>query len=244
VPIVRRSSTRPHEPSGLKARQLTRRFGERTILDATDVDVGPGVLAVLEGPNGAGKTTLLRIFATVVRPDDGVASVDGYDVIRDGARVRERIGAAFVNERSLYWRLTGRENLRLFARTRGLSSRDARSQVDSLLEELDLQAISRRWVADLSAGQRQRLIIARAGLGAPTCMLIDEPLRGLDEAGIETMLSFLRAQAERGAAVLIVAPKLDELRTEADALYRLRDGRIHPWSSPEMVGPLTDQPQP
>ena len=223
---------------------MTRRFGERTILDATDVDVGPGVLAVLEGPNGAGKTTLLRIFATVVRPDDGVASVDGYDVIRDGARVRERIGAAFVNERSLYWRLTGRENLRLFARTRGLSSRAARSQVDSLLEELDLQAISRRWVADLSAGQRQRLIIARAGLGAPTCMLIDEPLRGLDEAGIETMLSFLRAQAERGAAVLIVAPKLDELRTEADALYRLRDGRIHPWSSPEMVGPLTDQPQP
>jgi len=244
VRIIRRSSTRSREPSGLKARQLTRCFSGRTILDGTDLDVDSGVLAVLEGPNGAGKTTLLRIFATVVQPDDGTASVDGYDVAREGAHVRERIGAAFVNERSLYWRLTGRENLRLFARTRGLSSRDARSQVDSLLEELDLQAISRRWVADLSAGQRQRLIIARAGLGAPTCMLIDEPLRGLDEAGIETMLSFLRAQAERGAAVLIVAPKLDELRTEADALYRLRDGRIHPWSSPEMVGPLTDQPQP
>jgi len=247
VRIIRRSSARsrePREPSGLKARQLTRCFGERKILDATDVEVRPGLVAVLEGPNGAGKTTLLRIFATVVRPNGGEASVDGYDVVRDGARVRERIGAAFVNERSLYWRLTGRENLRLFARTRGLSSRDARSQVDSLLEELDLVEISRRWVADLSAGQRQRLIIARAGLGAPTCMLIDEPLRGLDEAGIETMLSFLRGRATRGAAVLIVAPKLDELRGEADALYRLRDGQIHPWAAPETDGLPTGSPQP
>jgi len=243
VRIVR-GSTRPSAPSGLKAQCVTRRFGGRTILDAADIEVPPGALAVLEGPNGAGKTTLLRIFATVVRPDDGEASVDGYDVVRDGARVRERIGAAFVNERSLYWRLTGRENLRLFARTRGLSSRDARSQVDSLLEELDLVAISRRWVADLSAGQRQRLIIARAGLGMPTCMLIDEPLRGLDEAGIETMLSFLRGRATRGATVLIVAPKLDELRGEADALYRLRDGQIHPWTVPEPVSPSTGGPRP
>jgi ABC-type multidrug transport system ATPase subunit len=247
VRLIRRSSTptrEPREPSGLKARQLTRRFSGRTILDATGIEVGPGVLAVLEGPNGAGKTTLLRIFATVVRPDSGEASVDGYDVVRDGARVRERIGAAFVNERSLYWRLTGRENLRLFARTRGLSSRDARLQVDSLLEDLDLVEISRRWVADLSAGQRQRLIIARAGLGAPTCMLIDEPLRGLDEAGIETMLSFLRSQATRGAAVLIVAPKLDELQLHADVLFRLSDRQIHPWTVCDAVGPLTGTTQP
>jgi ABC-type multidrug transport system ATPase subunit len=234
--IVNRLSTPPHEPSGLRAKQLTRRFSERLILDAIDIEVPSGVLAVLEGPNGAGKTTLLRIFATVVRPDGGSASVDGYDVISHGARVRERIGAAFVNERSLYWRLTGRENLRLFARTRGLSSRDARSQVDRLLQELDLQAISRRWVADLSAGQRQRLIIARASLGSPTCLLIDEPLRGLDETGIETMLSFLHGQAARGAAVLVVAPKLDELQVEADVLYRLKDGRIHAWTSVDAVG--------
>jgi ABC-2 type transport system ATP-binding protein len=190
-------------------------------------------MAALEGPNGAGKTTLLRIFATVVRPDRGNATVDGYDVVKDGAQVRQRIGAAFVNERSLYWRLTGRENLRLFARTRGLSSRDARLQVDSLLEELDLATISRRWVADLSAGQRQRLIIARAGLGTPSNMLIDEPLRGLDEEGIETMLSFLRARATRGAAVLVVAPKLDELQPHADVIYRLCDGQIHSWTGPK-----------
>ncbi len=196
----------------------------------------PGTLAVLEGVNGAGKTTMLRIFATLLRPDDGEASVDGCDVVRDGARVRERIGVAFVNERSLYWRLSGRENLRLFARTRGLSRRAARAQVDALLEELDLGEIATKWVADLSAGQRQRLIIARAGLGEPSCMLIDEPLRGLDDAGIETMLSFLSAQARRGAAVLVVAPKLDELRAHGDVLHRLRDGRVQPWSEDAAAG--------
>jgi ABC-2 type transport system ATP-binding protein len=206
------------------------------VLSGADLEVRPGTLAVLEGANGAGKTTMLRIFATLLRPDSGEASVDGCDVVRDGAHVRERIGVAFVNERSLYWRLSGRENLRLFARTRGLSRRAARAQVDALVEELDLGGIATKWVADLSAGQRQRLITARAGLGEPSCMLIDEPLRGLDDAGIETMLSFLTAQARRGAAVLVVAPKLDELRAHGDVFHRLRDGRVQPWSEGETAG--------
>jgi ABC-type multidrug transport system ATPase subunit len=230
MPLAKLRSSEPGNPSGLYARRLTRSFGGRPVLSAVDLEVQPGALAVLEGPNGAGKTTMLRIFATVVRPDAGEARVDGYDVVRSGARVRERIGVAFVNERSMYWRLTGQENLRLFARTRGMSSHAARAQVNELLEELDLAEISHRWVADLSAGQRQRLIIARAALGTPTCMLIDEPLRGLDESGIAAMVSFLRSQANRGAAVLVVAPKLDELQAHADALYRLREGEVSPWT--------------
>ncbi len=116
---------------------MTRSFKGRKILAGVDLEIKPGTLAVLEGPNGAGKTTMLRIFSTVLQPDGGEARVDGYDVVRSGARVRERIGAAFVNERSLYWRLNGRENLRLFARTRGLSSRAASAQVDALIEELE-----------------------------------------------------------------------------------------------------------
>lgn len=212
---------------------MTRSFARRTILAGADLEVAPGTLAALEGANGAGKTTMLRIFATLVQPSGGEARVDGYDVVRGGARVRERIGAAFVNERSLYWRLTGKENLRLFARTRGLSRQTASAQVDALLEELDLGEIASRWVADLSAGQRQRLIVARAALGQPSCMLIDEPLRGLDDAGIHTMLSFLAAQARRGSAVLVVAPKLDELKGYADVLYRLREGVVLRWASGE-----------
>jgi ABC-type multidrug transport system ATPase subunit len=216
-----------------------RSFAGKMVLAGADLEVPPGTLAVLEGANGAGKTTMLRIFATLVRPNGGVATVDGYDVARSGVRVRERTGVAFVNERSLYWRLSGMENLRLFARTRGLNKRAAVVQVDALLEELELAEIASKWVADLSAGQRQRLIIARAALGQPSCMLIDEPLRGLDEAGIQTMLCFLAAQARRGGAVLVVAPKLDELRAHGDVLYRLREGLVLPWT--EHVGQSNEE---
>jgi ABC-2 type transport system ATP-binding protein len=168
-----------------------------------------------------------------VRPDGGGARVAGYDVAREGARVRERIGVAFVNERSLFWRLSGRENLQLFARTRGVARALVARQVEDLLQELELGEIAPRRVADLSAGQRQRLIIARAGLGAPQALLIDEPLRGLDDAGIATILGFLRRRASDGASVLVTAPKADELEAEADLLLRLRDGVVHPWREPQ-----------
>ena len=219
--------------AGLFASGLTRSFGGRVVLAGVDLDIPAGTLAVMEGANGAGKTTLLRIFATVVRPDGGQAQVAGHDVARAGGRVRERIGVAFVNERSLFWRLSGRENLQLFARTRGVPRPDVARQVEQLLDELELGEIAPRRVADLSAGQRQRLIIARAGLGAPQALLIDEPLRGLDEAGIATIVAFLRRRAAAGACVLVTAPKADELEAEADVLLRLRDGAVHPWHEPE-----------
>jgi ABC-2 type transport system ATP-binding protein len=199
------------------------------VLDGLNLDVDPGTVAVLEGANGAGKTTLLRIFATIVLPQGGSASVDGFDVTRRGARVRERIGVAFVNERSLFWRLSGEENLRLFARTHGVPRRESRGQVEELLEELDLGEIAPRRVVDLSAGQRQRLIIARAGLGDPTALLIDEPLRGLDDGGIARINAFLRRRARQGAAVLIATPKADELGAEADVMWRLHKGTVRPW---------------
>ena len=107
------------------------------------------------------------------------------------------------------------------ATSRGRSAR--------LLEELALGEIAPRRVADLSAGQRQRLILARAGLGEPAALLIDEPLRGLDEAGIVAVLAWLRRRARDGASVLVAAPKADELEQEADLLLRLVDGAVQPW---------------
>ena len=217
----------------LRARGVTRSFAGRGVLAGVELDVPAGTLALLEGANGAGKTTLLRVFATVVRPDSGHAEVDGHDVVRAGARVRERIGVAFVNERSLFWRLTGLENLQLFARTRGVARREVGRQIDVLLDELALGDVAPRPVADLSAGQRQRLIVARAGLGDPRALLVDEPLRGLDADGIAAVLGFLRRRAQAGASVLVAAPKADELEHEADLLLRLREGRVHPWHAAE-----------
>ncbi len=213
-------------PAGLIARGLGRSFAGRDVLRDVDLRLEPGRVGLVLGANGAGKTTLLRVFATLLRPDRGVALVDGLDPVADGHRVRERIGVALVNERSLYWRLSVRENLRLFARTRGVPERELDAQIAGLLTELDLGETTERWVADLSAGQRQRVILARAALGRPTTLLIDEPLRGLDEQGLEAATGFLRSRADAGATVLVVAPVAAELGPVADELMRIEAGRL------------------
>jgi ABC-2 type transport system ATP-binding protein len=181
---------------------------------------------VISGDNGAGKTTLLRIFATVLHPGSGNASVQGFDVVRDGPDVRARVGVALVNERSLFWRLTGRENLRLFAATSGVPRKLRDTYVEAILEELGLRQLADQRVANLSAGQRQRLIIGRAAVARPPVLLLDEPLRGLDGSGITCVLAFIARHAQRGTAVLIAAPLVQELREVADQILELRDGRL------------------
>jgi ABC-2 type transport system ATP-binding protein len=198
------------------------------VLAGLDLDVLPGTLALLIAANGAGKTTTLRIFATLLRPHSGTASVDGFDVIRDAAAVRRRVGVALVNERSRFWRLSALENLRLGARLRGLDRRAVRAEVEAAIDDLALAPFARREVSRLSAGQRQRVILARAGLGRPAALLADEPLRGLDEAGAETARRYLRARADAGAAVLVALPAADGAGAAADRVLHLRAGRLVP----------------
>ncbi|MBV9801891.1 MAG: ABC transporter ATP-binding protein [Solirubrobacterales bacterium] len=211
---------------GLRATSLTRSFGGRTVLDGLELACPAGQLSVVLGENGAGKTTLLRIFATVLYPDRGTATVDGFDVVRDGAQVRARVGVALVNERSLFWRLSGRDNLRLFAATSGVPGRLRDSHLAEVIGELDLGDIADQRVANLSAGQRQRLILARAAVARPPVLLLDEPLRGLDQKGIDRVLEFLAAQSQRGTTVLVVAPLVQELSEVADHLWELHEGRL------------------
>jgi len=213
-------------PRGLLATSVTRSFRGRRVLDNVDLACAAGEVAVVSGENGAGKTTLLRIFATVLYPDSGTATVDGYDVVQDGSEVRARIGVALVNERSLFWRLSGRDNLRLFAATARVPRRLRDKQIQVIMDELDLGGIADQRVANLSAGQRQRLILARAAVAHPSVLLLDEPLRGLDQRGIDRVLEFIARQSQRGATVLVVAPVLQELADVADRLWELQDGRL------------------
>ena len=184
-------------------------------------------MSVLQGANGAGKTTLLRILATVVTPDTGSATVAGYDLSGSPARVRERIGVAFVNERSIFWRLNALENLMLFAATRGVAAKQRRPQIDALAHDLGIEPFLTKRISDLSTGQRQRIILARAGLGDPEVLLLDEPLRGLDETGVEQALSFIDARVSRGASALVAAPTVSEFQDRGYTLCRLGQGSIH-----------------
>jgi ABC-2 type transport system ATP-binding protein len=152
--------------------------------------------------------------------------VDGYSVLGEGARVRERIGVAFVNERSLFWRLSGHENLRLFGHTRGVPRVEIDAQVAALEEEFGMRDVARRRVADISAGERQRLIVMRAALGDPSAYLLDEPLRGLDEGGVAAVLEFIRARAAAGRTLLVVAPTVEHFAAMDADWLRLEEGRL------------------
>ncbi len=211
---------------GLHARALTKEFRKTPVLRELDLHVPAGSLVAVTGSNGVGKTTLLRIFATLLGPDKGTATVDGFDVQRDAADVRRRIGVALVNDRGLYWRLSGAHNLRFFARALGMSTRTAATRADEVAAQMGLSEIIARPVAGYSTGQRQRLVLARAVLGRPTALLVDEPMRGLDDDGMARVRQILRARADEGAAVLVAGPTITEFRDICDEIHVLRSGAL------------------
>jgi ABC-2 type transport system ATP-binding protein len=163
-----------------------------------------------------------------VRPDAGEVLIDGYDVRSAGGQVRESIGLVLVNERSLYWRVDAIENLAVFGRLRGLPASTVRLRTASLLEELEMQHLAHERVGRLSTGQRQRLMVARALLADAPVLLVDEPLRGLDEQGVRVVLDLLARRARDGAAVLIAAPLIEDLMVLAHGHARLIDGLLSP----------------
>lgn len=230
------------EANGIEVRGLSKALRGRTILTDVDLTVPRGTVAVMEGANGAGKTTFVRMLATVVSPDSGVARVNGYDVLDQSLDVRRSIGVSFANERSLYWRINGFENLELFGRIAGLSKRTIAERSVSLLEELHLAEVSRGQVARMSTGQRQRLMVARALLTNPAVILLDEPFRGLDDEGLQALTGLVARLASSGLTALIVAPLIEAVLPIADATYRIEAGVIRSTRLERRSGPLVEQP--
>ncbi len=211
---------------GIEVTGVSKVLRGRTILECVDLSVPPGGIAVIEGDNGAGKTTLVRILATVLSPDTGVATVNGYDVVKESLEVRRSIGVSFANERSLYWRINAFQNLELFGKIAGLPKRLIRERSNALLESLHLMPVATGQVARMSTGQRQRLMVARALLTNPSVVLLDEPFRGLDETGLQVLLGLIVSRALTGVSVLVVAPLVDAVLPVADATYRIEGGRL------------------
>jgi len=167
-------------PPVLQIEHLHRRFGGREILRGLSVTGWPGDRIAVLGANGTGKTTLLRCIAGTVTPTDGTISIEGHPA--GSFEARRSIGVSLSQERSFYMRLSGLANLRLFARLQGLSPQRARSRVTDVVAELQLAEIAAQRCDRCSTGQLQQLSFARALLGEPALLLLDEPTRSLDEA--------------------------------------------------------------
>jgi ABC-2 type transport system ATP-binding protein len=208
---------------GLQVHALEKSYGELRVLRGVDFDVAQGSIFALLGSNGAGKTTVVKILSTLLKPDAGTATVDGFDVARQPANVRESISLtgqfAAVDEI-----LTGRENLVLVARLRRL--KDPRQIADDLLARFQLTDAAERRVSTYSGGMRRRLDIAMSLIGNPPVIFLDEPTTGLDpQARIEVWNS-VKELAGHGTTVLLTTQYLDEAEQLADRIAILHEGRI------------------
>ena len=203
---------------------LTKLFGTNRAVDGIDLTVVEGEIFGVLGPNGAGKTTMLNMLATLLPIDVGEATIFGYDVGSQGHAVRQLIGVtgqfASVDEN-----LTARENLWLFGRLQGLSSKRARSIGDELLAQFDLTGASRRPISQFSGGMRRRLDLAASLITRPALIFLDEPTTGLDPRNRSQMWDTIRDLVAEGSTIMLTTQYLDEADALAGRIAVIDHGR-------------------
>jgi ABC-type multidrug transport system ATPase subunit len=197
-------------------------------VNGVECDVLAGEFFGLLGPNGAGKTTLFKMLATFVTPDSGTAIVCGADLRQEPGVVRRLVTPAVADERSLRWRLTARENLKLFATLYDVPHRELDSRVDELLAAVGLSETNNKLVGQFSTGMKQRLVIARALIPRPRLLLLDEPTRGLDPLLARSFRGFLREEIGRrqGCTVMLATHNAEEAFELCDRVAILDRGHL------------------
>jgi heme exporter protein A len=210
-------------PPAVETSDLARLFAGSAALAGVSLTVEAGRTIALLGPNGAGKTTLLRLLATAIRPSFGTARVDGLDLDRDAALVRERV-AYLSHATGLYDDLTARENLEFAAVM--LDTPDRASRVDRALDDMGLAPRADERVRSFSAGMRKRLALARVLLGHASLVLLDEPMAALDDDGMGLVEQLLAAWKEMGVTVLVASHSTDRLESHLDARVVLDRGLV------------------
>jgi ABC-2 type transport system ATP-binding protein len=215
----------------VKAEGLRKRYGDKEALAGLDLAVPIGGVRGLLGPNGAGKTTTVRILTTLLRFDAGRATVAGFDVRREPARVRFRIGlvgqSTAVDEM-----LSGRQNLRLFGRLYHLDPASARRRADELLEQFGLAEAGDTQVRGYSGGMRRRLDLAASLILAPPVLFLDEPTAGLDPRGRNEVWQSIKELVAGGTTALLTTQYLDEADRLADEITVIDKGRVIADGSP------------
>jgi ABC-2 type transport system ATP-binding protein len=205
----------------LVVKELTKRFEDRVAVDALEFEVRAGEILGLVGPNGAGKTTTLRCLAGILEPDAGEVAIDGVDLAADPIAAKRRL-ALVPDEPHLFARLSVWEHLELAARLYDVSGWEPLAR--ELLEELELAARRDTLAEALSRGMRQKVAVASALIHAPSLLMLDEPLVGLDPRGIRTLFATLRRHAGSGRAVVMSSHLLGQIEPHCTRFLILRAG--------------------
>jgi ABC-2 type transport system ATP-binding protein len=224
--------TSPASTPAIAATGLRKSFGDKTVLDGIDLEVGAGTTFSLLGPNGAGKTTTVQIMSTLVHADGGEVRVAGHDVARDPAAVRAAIGVTgqFSAVDNL---LTGEENLLLMADLHHLSRADGRKRAAALLDQFGLADAAKKTAFTYSGGMKRRLDLAMTLIGDPRIIFLDEPTTGLDPRSRRMMWQTIRELVASGVTIFLTTQQLDEADELADRIAVLDHGKVVAEGSPE-----------
>lgn len=208
--------------TAITARQLTRKFADKTAVDHIDLDIPSGRIYGFLGPNGSGKSTTLRMLCGMLLPSDGHAEVFGLSIVNDAEAIRRRLG--YMPQKFSLWEdLTTDENLRFIADLYGLVDVDAR--IAKARDTYNLEKLRKQRAGTMSGGQKQRLALAAATLHSPELLLLDEPTSAVDPQSRRDFWERLFALAEAGATILVSTHYMDEAE-RCHGLAILAEGRV------------------
>lgn len=213
--------------SAIRASGLAKSFpGDIRAVDGIDLDVAPGEIFGLLGPNGSGKTTTVEMLVTLLPPTDGHATVAGFDVLRDAAEVRMRIGVA-LQEVALDPLMTAWDHMRLQCTLHGLSRKEGKVRAEDLMRRVDLIEAAGRRTRTYSGGMKRRLDLALALVHRPEVLFLDEPTTGLDpHSRAAIWMEVRRLATSEGVAIFLTTQYLDEADELADRVAIIDKGRI------------------
>jgi len=224
----------------IQVNSLYKSFGAVQALRGVSFTAPDGHITGLLGPNGAGKTTTLRILYTLLRPDRGSASIDGYDTVSQSLEVQSHIGV-LPESHGLYPRLTARENIRYYGQLRGLYGDRLEQKIDQLIDLLEMNDFAERRSDGFSSGQRGKVAIARSLVHDPSNVLLDEPTNGLDVISTRSMRTFIKRLSEEGKCVLFSSHIMQEVSALCDNIIILHKGEVVASGTPEELLRATGQ---
>lgn len=226
--------TQPTDGPAIEVKNLQKSFGKLQVLTGINFSVKRGSIFALLGPNGAGKTTTVRILSTLLLPDSGQATVNGYEVTAKPTAVRGSIGLtgqfAAVDEY-----LTGEENMLMIGRLYRLSVAQTQSRTKELLEQFDLVEASKRPVRTYSGGMKRRLDLAMSLIATPPIIFLDEPTTGLDPRSRLTMWEIIKDLAKSGTTILLTTQYMDEADQLADNIVVIDGGKVIAEGTPDSL---------
>jgi len=214
----------------IEINNLVKRFvskNEKIVaLDDISFSIDEGKIFSLLGPNGAGKTTTIKILATLLLPDSGQAKICGYDVVKNDLLVRKTLGTVLPGERTLFWKLTVKENLAYFSDLYGLNPKYSRKRIEYLLNKFEINDRKDTYVEKLSTGLRQRVVLCRALLSDPRVIILDEPTLGLDPEASRNLRNIIKEIKDEGKTILLTTHYMYEADELSDMVAIINKGKI------------------